>query len=390
MVGNAYERHIQLHGKMGKSILVALAAMLCMLVLSASPAWAEDSSITGVALGNGFTVYTQGTVDQTSVPDEGLAAVVKWRQDALNDASIKLKSGSTYVTVKDYLSQNNISESDYLNPKWSNALERIAVQRVVENRDASRFHIRLNGDDCWSATYNGHQSWGEVIAWGGSDISSFVDIWAGEKDEYIKEVNGQTHGVTGHYYFLINPANKEYGFGVCGEAAAGETAQDGFLTNDPTHFNLKGTYDFPVAVSDDVLNKGINTDVPSTMKVGDSFTPTATLVFTTSEWPSGKDTYQIHGTWTSSDASVLSVASDGTVTAAGAGTATLTLTSQGKTWQYTVQVKQVQSIAGASVSPIADQPYTGSAITPSVTVTLNGTTLAKDTDYTVSYSNTLC
>ncbi len=291
------------------------------------------------------------------------------------------------MTVKDYLSQNNISESDYLNPKWSNALERIAVQRVVENRDASHFHIRLNGDDCWSATYNGHQSWGEVIAWGGSDISSFVDIWAGEKGEYIKEVNGQTHGVTGHYYFLINPANKEYGFGVCGEAAAGEAAQEGSLTNDSAHFNLKGTYEFPVAVSDDVLNKGVNANVPSTMKVGDSFTPTATLVFTTREWPSGTDTYQIHGTWTSSDSSVLTVASDGTVTAAGAGTATLTLTSQGKTWQYTVQVKQVQSIAGATVSPIADQSYTGSAITPSVAVTLNGTTLAKDTDYTVSYSN---
>ncbi|WP_368018398.1 hypothetical protein [Olsenella sp. AGMB03486] len=193
--------------------------------------------------------------------------------------------------------------------------------------------------------------------------------------------------MTGHYYFLINPANKEYGFGVCGEAAAGEAAQEGSLTNDSAHFNLKGTYEFPVAVSDDVLNKGVNANVPSTMKVGDSFTPTATLVFTTREWPSGTDTYQIHGTWTSSDSSVLTVASDGTVTAAGAGTATLTLTSQGKTWQYTVQVKQVQSIAGATVSPIADQSYTGSAITPSVAVTLNGTTLAKDTDYTVSYSN---
>ena len=44
------------------------------------------------------------------------------------------------------------------------------------------------------------------------------------------------------------------------------------------------------------------------------------------------------------------------------------------------------SIASASVK-INDQTYTGSALTPSVSVTLNGTTLTRGTDYTVSYSN---
>lgn len=43
--------------------------------------------------------------------------------------------------------------------------------------------------------------------------------------------------------------------------------------------------------------------------------------------------------------------------------------------------------SGATVTAIPDQTYTGSAITPALTVTLNGTTLVAGTDYTVSYAN---
>ena len=40
-----------------------------------------------------------------------------------------------------------------------------------------------------------------------------------------------------------------------------------------------------------------------------------------------------------------------------------------------------------TIADISDQEYTGSAITPTVTVTGDGKTLVKDTDYTVDYSN---
>lgn len=45
------------------------------------------------------------------------------------------------------------------------------------------------------------------------------------------------------------------------------------------------------------------------------------------------------------------------------------------------------SIASAQISDIKTQIYAGKAITPSVTVTLNGKKLKKGTDYTVSYAN---
>ena len=45
------------------------------------------------------------------------------------------------------------------------------------------------------------------------------------------------------------------------------------------------------------------------------------------------------------------------------------------------------SIAKATIASIVDQTYTGSAIKPSVTVTLDEVTLEEDTDYTVAYEN---
>ena len=46
-----------------------------------------------------------------------------------------------------------------------------------------------------------------------------------------------------------------------------------------------------------------------------------------------------------------------------------------------------RDIGQATVSSVADQTWTGSAITPSPTVKWNGATLTKGTDYTLSYSN---
>ncbi|MBQ8151199.1 MAG: fibronectin type III domain-containing protein [Firmicutes bacterium] len=54
---------------------------------------------------------------------------------------------------------------------------------------------------------------------------------------------------------------------------------------------------------------------------------------------------------------------------------------------YSSSITAIFDISNATISPIADQTYTGKAITPTVTVTYGSTVLTKDTDYTVSYSN---
>ena len=46
-----------------------------------------------------------------------------------------------------------------------------------------------------------------------------------------------------------------------------------------------------------------------------------------------------------------------------------------------------EDISKAVIAPISDQTATGSAIEPTVTVTLDGNTLVSGTDYTVSYKD---
>ena len=72
-----------------------------------------------------------------------------------------------------------------------------------------------------------------------------------------------------------------------------------------------------------------------------------------------------------------------------AGIATVTVIGKGnytgtKTTTFEILARDITS---ATIGNIANQTYTGSAITPGVTVTLGGKTLVKDTDYTVTYSN---
>lgn len=71
------------------------------------------------------------------------------------------------------------------------------------------------------------------------------------------------------------------------------------------------------------------------------------------------------------------------------GTATVTITGKGVytgTRTLTFEIKEVPSIANASITlPDETIAYTGNALTPEPTVELNGSTLTKVTDYTVSY-----
>ena len=84
------------------------------------------------------------------------------------------------------------------------------------------------------------------------------------------------------------------------------------------------------------------------------------------------------------------------------GTATVRITGKGnytgtitKTFKivdngdYDYNYNNRISITRATVSNILNQEYTGSYITPSLTIRYNGELLRKGTDYTVSYSNNI-
>lgn len=113
-----------------------------------------------------------------------------------------------------------------------------------------------------------------------------------------------------------------------------------------------------------------------------------TQTLTATVAPSNADDKTV--SWSSSDAKVVSVDQNGKLTANSVGTATVKVRTNdsGRTASCKVTVNALNLADGsASVAPIADQVYTGSAIRPAVTVSSGGITLVSGTDYTVSYSS---
>ena len=72
------------------------------------------------------------------------------------------------------------------------------------------------------------------------------------------------------------------------------------------------------------------------------------------------------------------------------GTATVTITGKGNyTGTLTKTFKIVADTTGFTISDVSEQTYTGSAITPAVTVKSGSTTLTAGTDYTIAYTNNI-
>ena len=300
----------------------------------------KNSSVTGTYLGPGTTVYAVDTLHQSSVYQAALKKVAQWRQDALNDSRIKvryynLETGYIYfVSIADYLKVSNISQEQYLSPGWSNSLEKIAIQRSIEAYDVDLAHTRPDGNSCFEATVGEDSSSGEILAWGISDIASAIDLWASEKDDYIHFLNGESYGQYGHYEELINPDFQYYGFAgssaaYYGTVFAGEASDSALGGSSPT--NLDGTFTFEVNMSDEHMDQGVTWNAPDTMITGTSKAASVKL-----KYANGR--YELRGTWTSSNPSVISVDDNGTLHAKAPGTATITVNRQSYSFSKQITV----------------------------------------------------
>ncbi|KAB8288598.1 internalin [Bifidobacterium ramosum] len=299
----------------------------------------EDDRVSslGVTLGSGIPVVVNETLNQSDVYKKALAQIIKWRKDALADKAIKFWYEGAYIPLPDYLNQIGMSEEEYLSPKWSTALERIAVQRAVESADVSLGHTRPNDESCFTATYNGDSASSEILAWGSKDVAEAINLWASEKKAYIAQVEGKDHGVTGHYITLISPAYDRYGFGqatgveyrytYAGEAASSDTLQDS--SDEPT--NLTGKKDVEVALSQDRFQQN-TLSMPASLIVGNTFQASLQL-----KYLSGR--YHFAGTWSSSDPSVISIDNSGKGVAKKEGSVTITASTYNNELSQTVGVR---------------------------------------------------
>lgn len=228
-----------------------------------------------VALGEGVIGVALVQLQQDTVYAQAKQSIRKWREDAYNDSRVKFRNDrGSYVTVQQWLREKNMSKETYLSPKWDNTLERIAVQRALESTYTLN-HLRTGNDsNIWTATVDGKQSYGEVIAFPGTtNFTAGFEQWMAEKSKYIRHTNGESIAENdyGHYQMIISPSNGNMSFAMVKGVATGEFSE-GY--GDTTPLKLRGSYMLPMAVSDNVARTAQFDGLPSHFAVGKTISVT--------------------------------------------------------------------------------------------------------------------
>ncbi|MDO5724544.1 MAG: Ig-like domain-containing protein, partial [Flaviflexus sp.] len=351
--------------------IAGLSALCLGLAVVPASAAAPELDL-GVDKGGGVTITTEQQFIQDGAKDECLSAVVRWRQDALND-NVRWNVGGEETTVRQYLADNGIAESQYLDPKWSLDLEYVAMQRVAETAVHSKIaHKRLTDDAVNTATRGGMGALAaEILAWGPPTCTRAIDQWATEKADWV---NQTPNAVTGHYTTLINPTYLSYGFAGVSNADVPLTPSysvnyvwaglgEAKASPNESATNIAGLYSVPMNVDPAAL-----TDVTvsnSEVAVGETINPTVIgQVYGT--------TATLSGEWATDDPAI-ATASEAGLTGVAPGTTTASvIMSNGKKASFTL------TVVGASITSLE---------LPSGVTTESGTAPVLPETVTANYSD---
>ncbi len=227
-------------------------------------------------------------------------------------------------------SSRYLTSSDYVEIKWSVSLEKIARIRAAE-ASMTMAHKRLNDEGIFNITYGDMTSSGECLAWYfGNGLIKGINLWYGEMGDWINQTEG---AVTGHYTSLINPDNTYVGLGdfysdetQYANTLAGEfSSKCGSLGETPLDANMNIVQKIEVKDSY-ISNYFLDGSAEIAEGTTETYIPKAKVVY------NGYSTNMLvldTVTYQSSDTSVATVSSDGTVTGVSKGTATITAYSDG-------------------------------------------------------------
>ena len=265
-------------------------------------------------------------------------------------------------------------------------LERVAMQRAAEIA-LSYDHTRPNGKACFTAYPSGYMRRGENIAAGYVSAAEVFDGWKEENESYA----GQGHrrnmlsdkfkavGIGHVVYQGCHYWVQEFGDRVKNGAASG--------ANDDTQI-----VDVDVASSYITAVKTNLDDV--SLKVGEKATAAdfSLALNVVNQWGYQKDcVIENECSAKIEDETIASLSDDAVITGLKSGTTKIWISNPfGSDFYRTITVtKGTEDKGEISVEPIADQTYTGSALTPKVVVKAGSKVLTQNVDYTVSYSNNI-
>lgn len=263
-------------------------------------------------------------------------------------------------------------------------LERVAMQRAAEIA-LSYDHTRPNGKACFTAYPSGYSGKGENIAAGYGSAAEVFDGWKEENESYA----GQGHrrnmlsakfkavGIGHVVYQGCHYWVQEFGDRVKNGAASG--------ANDDTQI-----VDVDVASSYITAVKTNLDDV--SLKVGEKATAAdfSLALNVVNQWGYQKDcVIENECSAKIEDETIASLSDDAVITGLKSGTTKIWISNPfGSDFYRTITVtKGTEDKGEISVEAIADQTYTGSALTPKVVVKAGSKVLTQNVDYTVLYSN---
>ena len=263
-------------------------------------------------------------------------------------------------------------------------LERVAMQRAAEIA-LSYDHTRPNGKECFTAYPSGYMRKGENIAAGYGSAAEVFDGWKEENESYA----GQGHrrnmlsdkfkavGIGHVVYQGCHYWVQEFGDRVMNGAASG--------ANDDTQI-----VDVDVASSYITAVKTNLDDV--SLKVGEKATAAdfSLALNVVNQWGYQKDcVIENECSAKIEDETIASLSEDAVITGLKSGTTKIWISNPfGSDFYRTITVtKGTEDKGKISVESIADQTYTGSALTPKVVVKAGSKVLTQNVDYTVLYSN---
>ncbi|MCR4717714.1 MAG: leucine-rich repeat protein [Lachnospiraceae bacterium] len=224
--------------------------------------------------------------------------------------------------------------ASYVPIKLSKELEAIAQLRAAE-ASLYRSHTRPNGKSCFSASVNGFDSYGEILAWNSSGLVAGINQWYSEKTYLVNNTGGET----GHYEQMINPANKYIGLG-CFYSRAGVSYPYSICGEFNRYSNNQTAISSTANVSGEVIQLievplsevSVKTQANITGNAGETKDFGLAVKYSNSV-----NAYIYDLTWTSSDKSVASVENN-SLNLLSNGTAVLTTSFNGSSYSVNVSV----------------------------------------------------
>ena len=265
-----------------------------------------------------------------------------------------------------------LTKDDYVEMKLGVKVQKTAVLRAAEG-GVCLGHTRPDGSSCFTAGY----SYAENLAWK-MGLSTSMDGWLSEKSAWVNQDTGME---TGHYTSLIDPDHKFAGIATFNPVNDSLTydwscTSGEFASTDTEITDLAEAQDHVVIQKMPLLISTVQTmniDSEALLHIGDQI-QTRLLVDFNSYGITSTRSNLVHDAivydgvaWSSSDPSVLTVASDGTMNAKTTGSADVTaVIGSGTTNEKSVTRTIIVVPEGVTITEVddPDMVYTESKKAP--------------------------